>query len=411
VSAALGAVKDSKWTTTIGQLCDKFGGEVQTGPFGSQLHASDYSQDGTPVVMPQDMHDGTVVCDKIARVGNEHVQLLRRHALRSGDIVYSRRGDVARFAVITEREAGWLCGTGSIRIRLNCPDIDIRYLRHYLQQDVVGDWLKHNAKGVTMLNLNTAIIRGLPFVYPPLPEQRRIAAILDKTDALRTKRREAIAKLDQLLQSVFLEMFGDPVTNPKGWPVLKSGELYSEKPRIGTTQPATGRGCLVVRVGELGAYSVALEKSSRVELGSLEFERYSLRAGDTVIARAIGSKDQLGKCSYFDNHSEPVCIDSHVMRLRPDPLKIEPAWFYCLLSSSAGKRMLQSKGGATAVQFNINTSQVSDIDIPLPPLALQRKFLECSANVRSQVVHSLNAADALTDLFSSLQQRAFTGTL
>jgi type I restriction enzyme, S subunit len=119
----------SRWATTVGRVCDQFGGEVQTGPFGSQLHASDYVDEGTPVVMPQGMQDGRIVCDRIARVGPKHVSQLKRHTLQVGDVIYSRRGDVTRFAVVSETEAGWLCGTGSIRIRLNSRDIDIRYVR------------------------------------------------------------------------------------------------------------------------------------------------------------------------------------------------------------------------------------------------------------------------------------------
>jgi type I restriction enzyme, S subunit len=124
--------------TTVGEICDRFDGEVQTGPFGSQLHASDYSDQGIPVVMPQDMVDGRISCVDIARVDETHARRLSQHRLRIGDIVFSRRGDVSRFAVVTEHDAGWLCGTGSIRIRLNCPEIDLGYLRHFLKRDEVG---------------------------------------------------------------------------------------------------------------------------------------------------------------------------------------------------------------------------------------------------------------------------------
>ena len=182
--------------TTIGAICDQFGGEVQTGPFGSQLHASDYSDEGIPVVMPQDMVEGKISRNNIARVSVAHTHRLSQHRLQTGDIVFSRRGDVSRFAVVTPFEEGWLCGTGSIRIRLNCPDIDTGYLRHFLQQDAIGSWLLHNAKGVTMPNLNTTIIRAIPFACPPLDEQRRIAAILDKAEALRRKRKRTIDLLD-----------------------------------------------------------------------------------------------------------------------------------------------------------------------------------------------------------------------
>jgi type I restriction enzyme S subunit len=160
--------------------------------------------------MPQDMVDGQILTSRIARVEADHVGRLRRHVLKKGDVVFSRRGDVARFAVVSDREDGWLCGTGSMRVRLNCPSIDITYLRHFLRHDSVGKWLNNQAKGITMPNLNTEILRALPLYFPHLTTQRRIAAILDKADALRRKREDGIRLTEDLLRSTFLDMFGDP---------------------------------------------------------------------------------------------------------------------------------------------------------------------------------------------------------
>lgn len=161
----------------------------------------------------------------------------------------------------------------------------------------------------------------LEILLPPLSEQRRIASILDKADELRQKRQQAIEKLDQLLQATFIDMFGDPVSNPKGWDIFKSKSLFQDPPRIGTTTPAKGEGIPVVRVGELGQFSINFKECGRVQISESDFKKYELKNGDLVLARAIGSKNQLGKCSYFSEYFEPVCIDSHVMRLRPDSKK------------------------------------------------------------------------------------------
>lgn len=289
--------------------------------------------------------------------------------------------------------------------------LDRDYLFHALRRQEFIDLASARASGANLPRIAPGVLAEMQIPVPPLPEQRRIAAILDKAYALRAKRREAIAKLDQLLQSVFLDMFGDPVTNPKGWHAQKSASLFRDKPRIGTTRPATGSGIVVVRVGEIGGDEIDFQRCSRAELEQDEVERYSLAPGDTVIARAIGSKEQLGKCSYFAGSSESVCIDSHVMRLRPDPERCDPLWFNFLLRSPGGKRLLQSKGGATAVQFNINTTQVSDLDVPLPPIELQRRFSNAFARVRVQKqVHS-ESERGFDDMFRAVQQQAFSGNL
>ncbi|MDN6605192.1 MAG: restriction endonuclease subunit S, partial [Brevibacterium sp.] len=98
--------------TTLGDICNESGGGIQTGPFGSQLHASDYQEIGVPVVMPQDIGDGGILESRIARISDEEVERLSRYKLCAGDIVYSRRGDVERSALVRPQNEGWLCGTG-----------------------------------------------------------------------------------------------------------------------------------------------------------------------------------------------------------------------------------------------------------------------------------------------------------
>lgn len=252
---------------------------------------------------------------------------------------------------------------------------------------------------------------SLKIPLPPLAEQKRIAAILDAADALRAKRRESLVQLDTLIQSTFLDMFGDPVTNPMGWDLMMSGELFLLPPRIGTTTPAAGKGYLVIRVGEVGQSRIAFERCRRVELSQKDFDKFKLKPGDTVIARAIGSKNQLGKASFFDGFAEPIVIDSHVMRFRPDPDKCNGIWFYSLISSGRGRQLLQSAGGATAVQFNINAKQASSLQIALPPLDLQNRFTTIVESIEQQKTRLRTHLAELDTLFASLQSRAFNGEL
>jgi len=290
--------------------------------------------------------------------------------------------------------------------------IDARYLYHWVTYSKTQHLLRLCGRQTTNIS-NMSIERALQLKIPlpPLPEQKRIAAILDKADAIRRKRKQVLDLTDTFLRSTFLEMFGDPVTNPKGWNVKPSSELFSEKPRIGTTTPAKGSGYIVVRVGELGALDIATEKCGRVEISDKDFEKFNLLQGDIVIARAIGSKNQLGKSSYFDSHDEPIVIDSHVMRLRTDKSICDPFWFYNLLSTPEGKILLQKAGGETAVQFNINATQASSLQIPLPPLSLQKTFSKISRKLTDRKRRQEQAKQHAENLFSSLQQKAFKGDL
>ncbi|EKV00534.1 restriction endonuclease S subunit [Leptolyngbya sp. PCC 7375] len=287
-----------------------------------------------------------------------------------------------------------------------------KYLFHLLREPFVrqaGEIKMKGAAGQRRVPAN--FFADLKIPLPPLAEQKRIAGILDAADALRAKRREAISQLDALLQSTFLTLFGDPVSNPMGWEVKKSSDLFLVTPRIGTATPAKGKGYLVVRVGEIGQSKIAFERCGRVEISQEDFKKFQLQPGDIVIARAIGSKNQLGKASFFTGFHEEVVADSHVMRLRPDPTKCDSCWFYSLISSDRGKILLQKAGGATAVQFNINGKQASSLNIPLPPLELQHHFTTIFKSIEKQKAQQRAHLAELDTLFASLQSRAFKGEL
>jgi type I restriction enzyme, S subunit len=193
--------------TTLGELCDRGGGTIRTGPFGSQLHQKDYSDVGTPVVMPQDLLDGRVSERSIARVGPEHVRRLNQHQLKVTDIVYGRRGDIGRRALITEREAGWLCGTGCLRITPGSGQVNSRFLFYALGEPRTVEQIAKKAVGATMANLNTSILREVPLRLPTLPEQNRIASILGAYDDLIDVNRQRIVLLEEMSRRLFEEWF------------------------------------------------------------------------------------------------------------------------------------------------------------------------------------------------------------
>lgn len=188
--------------TTLGELCRAGGGDIQTGPFGSQLHASDYVADGIPCVMPQNIGDNAIVERGIARIRQMDADRLARYLLRPDDIVYSRRGDVERRALVRPEQAGWLCGTGCLRVRLGSR-ADARFVSYYLGDPDVRSWIVRHAIGATMPNLNTSILGALPVRVPSLDEQCAIAAVLGAFDDKIAANEEIAIKLERLLEWEF----------------------------------------------------------------------------------------------------------------------------------------------------------------------------------------------------------------
>lgn len=196
-------------TTTLGEVCKRGGGNIQTGPFGSQLHASDYVSEGIPSIMPVNIGENRINREGIARITTEDAERLEKYRVREGDIVYSRRGDVERRALIRKQEDGWLCGTGCLRIRFGEGVVDSLFASYYLGDSEVRQWIVRHAVGATMPNLNTSILSALPFVVPPIEEQKAIAKILSSLDDKIELNRQMNATLEAMARAVFKAWFVD----------------------------------------------------------------------------------------------------------------------------------------------------------------------------------------------------------
>ena len=211
-------------SVTLGEVSTN----IQTGPFGSQLHQSDYSDGGVPVVMPKDLVDGHISEDSIARVSMSHVDRLSRHKIEVGDILYSRRGDVGRCAFATEVEQGWLCGTGCLRVTIDQSKAIPKFIFYQLQKAETIGWVEKHAVGSTMLNLNTSILGSVPIELPSMAEQQTIVHVLSAYDDLIENNQKQIKLLEEVAQRLYKEWFVDlrfpghettPIVDgvPEGW--------------------------------------------------------------------------------------------------------------------------------------------------------------------------------------------------
>jgi type I restriction enzyme S subunit len=166
----------SNWTqATLNTVTEK----IITGPFGSQLHQSDYVDEGIPVIMPQNIGDRIINMDNIAFVFPEDANRLKRYAVLENDIVYSRRGDIEKHAFITKVTASALCGTGCFLVRANKEKINPCFLSLYLSRPESKKWLVQHAVGSNMPNLNTDILANIPISYPEKKEQKIISEFLN----------------------------------------------------------------------------------------------------------------------------------------------------------------------------------------------------------------------------------------
>ncbi len=198
----IGPVPESWKQTTLGDLCQEYGGALQTGPFGSQLHKDDYQETGFAVVNPTHMDAGRIVHDNVPRISEQDAHRLQRHRLEDSDILFARRGEIGRQALVTKLEEGWLCGTGCFLVRVRSISIDNRFLSYQFSTEASISWLRTHAAGAIMPNLNNVVLGRLPVFYPEVSDQREIVAILDAVDRKIDLHRRKRAVLEELFKTL-----------------------------------------------------------------------------------------------------------------------------------------------------------------------------------------------------------------
>jgi type I restriction enzyme, S subunit len=185
--------------------------EIGTGPFGSMIHKSEYIENGTPLINPSHMINDRVCEDTTISVSEEKAEDLSSYKLRDGDMVLARRGEVGRCAVVTARENGWLCGTGSFYLRL-ATEINRAFMVLVFKVPTTRNYLAGKAVGTTMVNLNHGILNNLPIALPPLAEQQRIVERIDQLfalcDQLKAKQQAASQTRQQLTEALVEQVLG-----------------------------------------------------------------------------------------------------------------------------------------------------------------------------------------------------------
>ena len=372
------------------------------------------------VVSPQDITDGTLY------VGLEHIESGGRFLnvgpviageLASSKFVFTPRhilyGKLRPYlAKIARPSFAGVCSTDILPL-LPTSRVDADYLRWLLLSPPMVARASSLAAGANLPRVSPSTLADLSIPLPSLPEQRRIAAILDKADALRARRRAALAQLDTLTQAIFLEMFGDPETNPGRWQVRRLGELISTGPQNGLYKPSTdyGSGTPILRIDAFYDGVVTdMASLKRVRVSDDELRSYELHAGDLVINR-VNSRQYLGKSAIIRPTIEPTVFESNMMRFAVDSHELRPEFVIQYLQSDIVRAHILRCAKDAINQSSINQQDVKAIPIYVPPLSDQDSFVSRAGAAVALRTASERAIVASDELFASLQHRAFRGEL
>jgi len=299
---------------------------------------------------------------------------------------------------------GWLL------LRPKSGSVHPDYFYHALSSPQVYARFASRAGGATVKNLNSDIVREVEIPLPPIEEQKRIAAILDKADELRRLRQRAIERLNQLGQSIFYEMFGDPARNPKGWPVGVIGDLLKEA-KYGSSGKANseGRGLPMLRMGNV-TYDGRIDLSDlkHIELSDKEFDKYTTRPGDLLFNRT-NSKELVGKTAVVTQR-EPMVVAGYLVRARANA-RGNTHYISGYLNSAHGKAVLRNMCKNIVGMANINATEFQSIPIAIPPVELQHAYADKLVSLRAEETQFQVSLEITSKLFASLQYRAFRGEL
>jgi len=338
-----------------------------------------------------------------------------RYGLRAGDVVICEGGEAGRAAIWDGRVPGMKFQKAIHRVRPR-EALDARFLVHRLLADFQSGRLNDYYTGATIKHFTGQDLARYRFPLPPICEQRRIAAILDQSDNLRSQRRRTLALLDNLEQSLFLHLFGDPIANERGW---KKGSVSdfvagfeSGKSLVADDEDGSGSAFRVLKISAVTSLQFRADQSKALPTGYMPPESHMVRAGDLLFSRA-NTTELIGATAFVHEAPNYLVLPDKLWRFvwhhpaRVAPLYVRQLFRQPMLRHEIGQRA----SGTSGSMKNISKEKVLSIPLGLPPLELQLDFA-----TRIHAIEALKAKHRaslahLDALFASLQHRAFRGEL
>jgi len=399
----------------IGSLEAPDKGSFKIGPFGSSLKVHEFVPSGIPVLGIENIHANHFLKRLRRFITKEKHRELSKYNVMPDDILVSTMGTIGRAAVVPKGVGTAIYDGHLFRMRTDTQKVVPKYLCYAINgYEGLLRQLKRESRGAIMDGLNTTILRECLIPLPSLPEQKRIAAILDKADRLRRQRRFDQTLSNSFLQSVFIKMFGDPFLNPHEWKTktLRSvAEKISDGP-FGSdlkSEHYQDSGFRVIRLQNIGVGEMIDNDQSYVSREHFEavLSRHRCVPGDVIIG-TMGEPNlraMILPASVGEAMNKADCV-----QFRPNKSFVNSA-FVCWLLNMPGTLTLASGSILGQTRSRISMGRVAELQLPIPPLPLQEKFasiVQKFERIRRQQREATRQAE---HLFQTLLHRAFSGEL
>lgn len=373
-----------------------------------------WKSNDVPWVTPKDISNLTnpVLEDAPEYISTEGFKSCATFLLPKNSILLTSRAPIGNVA-ITGRE---MCTNQGFKSLVPGERVDHIYLYYCMLAH--SEKLQALGNGATFKEVSKKIVEDFEIPLPSLPEQKRIAAILDKADAIRRKRQQAIQLADDFLRAVFLDMFGDPETNPKNWPIrtvyecLEKGEILeiqdgnhgNDHPKV-TDFSSTGYPFITANVVRNG--NILFDKCYYLNDNWLNKLRIGFaKPGDVLLSH----KGSLGFTAVLDESFNTYIFSPQTTYYRVNREIIDPEYLKGYFDSAFFQRIL-AKSGIQSTRAYIGITRQKELPIMVPPIAIQRKYLSMINKIKSLTYKVNDSGDNSRNLFDSLSQKAFSGQL
>ncbi|MFA0034436.1 restriction endonuclease subunit S [Vibrio sp. 10N.261.49.A12] len=337
------------------------------------------------------------------------------HWFSSEHVLYSKLRPYLNKVVLPDSHG--LATTELVPMLPDPTRLDRRYLAHYLRSEKFVNWVSEQVAGAKMPRVSMKIFWDHEIPLPPLAEQKRIATILDKADVIRQKRKQAIDLADEFLRSVFLDMFGDPVTNPKGWGKHELSELAIKDKRAIVDGPFgaslktdeyVSDGIPVIRINNIHDRKFVNDNFKYITENKFkELDRSSVSRNDLLIAR-VGHT--IGKACVFNQDFKALLSTTGVCKVTCDENKISVKFLEALWANNSFQKYIKAFAkGAGQPYYNLTT--IKGFEIITPPLVVQEQYVSVLNRVEVSNIGMMEARQELDTMFNALSQKAFSGEL
>lgn len=402
---------------SVGSLAKAGEASLQTGPFGTQLSAAEYVAEGIPVINVRNVGFGEIRDDDLEYVSEGKAEQLHHHVLRVCDIVFGRKGAVERHALIGAGQDGWVQGSDCLRLRLNSPRFNVRFVSFYLRTKAHQDWMQALCSfGATMSSLNQDIVNRIQLPCPPRPVQDRIAAVLAAYDDLIANNQRRIALLESMAEEIYREWFvrmrfpqhatlkGDELM-PPGWSRQPIGELAALIKRGISPDYAEQSEHQVINQKCIRGGRVSMAEA-RPHMSVVSDDKL-LRSGDVLInSTGVGT---LGRAAVFDIEADGVTCDSHVTILRPKDVALSGEFLAYTIQLL--QPYFESMASGSTGQAELSRELISRTKVLVPTSDLLKRFSDAAAPIRRQRRLLLDQSEKLSTTRDQLVPRLISGKL